>query len=106
MVDGLSIVLPAYNEDANIGIAVERALAFLPEVAKHYEIIVVNDGSADNTGSVAEALAKSHYPRVRLLNHLKNQGYGAAIRTGFNHAQYGLIFFTDSDNQFDITELR
>ena len=57
---------------------------------------MVNDGSADNTGQVVEALARRHYPRVRLLNHKQNQGYGAAIRTGFGHAQYGLVFFTDN----------
>jgi len=106
MVDGLSIVLPAFNEEANIGVIVNKALAFLPEVAKEYEVIVVNDGSPDRTGEVAEELARQHYPRVRLLNHIKNQGYGAALRTGFGHARYGLVFFTDSDNQFDITELK
>jgi glycosyltransferase involved in cell wall biosynthesis len=106
MVDGLSIVLPAFNEEANISVIVGKTLAFLPEVAKEYEVIIVNDGSADRTGEVAKELARHGYPRVRLLNHIKNQGYGAALRNGFSHARYGLVFFTDSDNQFDITELK
>jgi glycosyltransferase involved in cell wall biosynthesis len=106
MVDGLTIILPAYNEEANIGRAVNRALAVLPDMAKQYEVIVVNDGSRDKTGEVAQTLACKHYPHVRLLNHKQNQGYGAGLRTGFAAARYDLVFFTDSDNQFDISELK
>jgi dolichol-phosphate mannosyltransferase len=105
MVDGLSIILPAYNEEANIATAVSRALSVLPGMARQYEVIVVNDGSRDNTRGVAQTLACKHYPNVRLLNHVQNRGYGAALRTGFAAARYDLVFFTDSDNQFDISEL-
>jgi glycosyltransferase involved in cell wall biosynthesis len=106
MVDGLSIILPAYNEEANISRAVRRALATIPDMARQYEVIVVNDGSRDKTGEVAQALTCERYPNVRLLNHKRNQGYGAALRTGFAAARYELVFFTDSDNQFDISELK
>jgi glycosyltransferase involved in cell wall biosynthesis len=105
MVESLSIVLPAYNEEANISTAVNRALVLLPGIAKQFEVIVVNDGSGDKTGEVARALTRKHYPEVRLLSHIRNQGYGAALRTGFAAARYDLVFFTDSDNQFDISEL-
>ena len=106
MVEGLSIVLPAYNEAESIATAVDRALATLREVARQYEVIVVNDGSRDRTAEVVQELARQQYPCVRLLNHIQNRGYGAALRTGFGHARYGLVFFTDSDNQFDIAELK
>jgi dolichol-phosphate mannosyltransferase len=105
MVDGLSIVLPAYNEEANIPTTVGRAMRALRGMAKQFEVIVVNDGSHDRTGEVAQALVGQHYPEVRLLSHIRNQGYGAALRTGFAAAKYDLVFFTDSDNQFDISEL-
>lgn len=106
MMETLSVVLPAYNEEANIESAVNKALEVLPQIASQYEVIVVNDGSSDGTMQVAEAIARRHYPNVRLLNHVKNAGYGAALRTGFSHARYNLIFFTDSDNQFDLSELK
>ena len=66
---------------------------------------MVDDGSHDGTGEEVEALARLNYPRVRLVKHEVNLGYGAALRTGFKHSRYGLVFFTDSDNQFDVSEL-
>jgi len=102
---GLSIVLPAYNEAANIRYAVDRGLAAGKRLATEYEVIVVDDGSRDGTSREVEALAREHYPRVRLVKHEVNLGYGAALRTGFKHSLYGLVFFTDSDNQFDMSEL-
>jgi glycosyltransferase involved in cell wall biosynthesis len=104
-VSGLSVVLPAYNEEESIETAVRKALEVLPKLAEQFEVIVVDDGSRDRTGEVAHALVKEHYPRVRLLRHLENRGYGAAIRSGFSRAQYEYVFYTDSDNQFEIGEL-
>ncbi|HMA36805.1 MAG TPA: glycosyltransferase family 2 protein [Chloroflexia bacterium] len=106
MQEALSIVLPAYNEEANIELATRRALAVLPEITSAYEVIIVNDGSRDRTRAVAEDLARQYYPHVRVLNHQQNRGYGAALRTGFRQAHYDLVFFTDSDNQFDVGELK
>lgn len=102
---GLSIVLPAYNEAANIRAAVEKGLEVGEKLASHYEVIVVDDGSHDDTVHEVETLAKRHYPKVRLVKHAMNLGYGAALRNGFKHSRYGLVFFTDSDNQFDMAEL-
>lgn len=98
-------MLPAYNEAANVRAAVEKGLAVGEKLASRYEVIVVDDGSRDETVHEVEKLAKRHYPRVRLVKHLTNLGYGAALRTGFKHSRYGLVFFTDSDNQFDMAEL-
>jgi glycosyltransferase involved in cell wall biosynthesis len=102
---GLSIVLPAYNEAASIGQAVRAALVAGEKVAARYEVIVIDDGSSDGTSKEVEALIARYHPRVRLLKHEANRGYGAALRTGFEHSRYGLVFFTDSDNQFDVSEL-
>jgi glycosyltransferase involved in cell wall biosynthesis len=102
---GLSVVLPAYNEEANVGPMIEAALEVLPRIIDEYEVIVVDDGSRDATATVAEGWVADHYPRVRLLRHATNCGYGAAIRSGFQHARFDLIFYTDADRQFDIGEL-
>ena len=75
-------------------------------LADEYEVIVVDDGSRDATASVvARALGHQHDPRVRLLRHERNQGYGAALRTASRHARGELVFYTDADNQFDLAEL-
>jgi len=103
--DGISIVLPAHNEEANIAAAVDKALAVAEHLSAQHEVIVVDDGSHDKTSEVAADLARQNYPRVRLVKHHVNLGYGAALRTGFRHSRFGLVFFTDSDNQFDISEI-
>jgi glycosyltransferase involved in cell wall biosynthesis len=99
------VVLPAFNEEQSIRPAVERALEVVPTLAEDYEIIVVDDGSTDETGAVLADLLAESQPRLRVLRHRRNQGYGAAIRTGFANARSELVFYTDSDSQFDIAEL-
>jgi glycosyltransferase involved in cell wall biosynthesis len=106
MAERLSVILPAYNEEDSIAVVVRRALDVLPEVAPDHEVVVVDDGSSDGTAAVVEGLLAEHHPRLRLIRHTGNQGYGAAIRSGFRHARGDLLFYTDSDNQFDIGELR
>ncbi|MEK6326932.1 MAG: glycosyltransferase family 2 protein [Actinomycetota bacterium] len=104
-VPGLSVVLPACNEEANIGPMIESALELLPSLADQYEVIVVDDGSSDATSTIGEDCVERHYPAVRLLVHDRNRGYGAAIRTGLQHAELDLVFYTDADRQYDIAEL-
>jgi glycosyltransferase involved in cell wall biosynthesis len=99
-------VLPAYNEQDNIARAVMHAIEVLPALASEWEVIVVDDGSRDQTAAVVERLVSEHYPNVRLLRHPVNKGYGAALRSGFLRARHEYVFYTDSDNQFDIGELR
>lgn len=99
------MVLPAYNEEENVGPVIEGALDVLPTVAEEFEVILVDDGSADRTAEVCTDLVVEHYPRVRLLRHESNRGYGAALRTGFGHARFDFLFYTDADRQFDLTEL-
>lgn len=105
MPPALSVVLPAYNEEANIEPVVRRALDVLPGLVDDFEIVVVDDGSRDATAERALELAREHPGRVRVLRHDPNQGYGAAIRSGFRHARGALVFYTDADNQFDLAEL-
>jgi glycosyltransferase involved in cell wall biosynthesis len=101
----LSVFLPCYQEEGNVARTVERALAVLRERdLDRFEIIVVNDGSRDRTGAIADALAADH-DEVRVAHHVHNQGYGAALRTGFSEAKFPWVFFTDGDGQFDLNEI-
>ncbi len=77
----------------------------MEEVGGEYEVIIVNDGSSDDTGKVADELARLH-PRVRVIHHERNRGYGAALKTGFMSAKNDYIFYTDGDGQFDVRELK
>jgi glycosyltransferase involved in cell wall biosynthesis len=100
----LSVVLPAYNEAENIGQAIASAVMYLHDRQICYEIIVVNDGSTDATKAIVTDLAAKN-PQIRLINHPRNLGYGSALRSGFDQAMYEYIFLTDSDGQFDISDL-
>jgi glycosyltransferase involved in cell wall biosynthesis len=100
----LSVVLPAFNEEANIRTVVEDAHRTVPKLAPTFEIIVVNDGSKDRTCEICNRLAEE-YSNVRVVHHPRNRGYGAALKSGINLARYDLIFFTDADGQFDLKEM-
>jgi|SRR3989344_1439144 len=99
-VEELSVFLPAYNEEQNILKVIKNVKEVLKKIAKNYEIIVIDDGSVDNTAQKAKEI-----PQVRLISHSKNLGYGAALKTGFYNAKYKLISFMDSDLQFDFKEI-
>ena len=102
---GLSVFFPAYNDAGTIASMVIRAVQVASELTPDYEIIVVNDGSADATPEIIDELART-YPRVRALHHPQNRGYGGALQTGFRSATKDLIFYTDGDAQYDPAELR
>jgi glycosyltransferase involved in cell wall biosynthesis len=101
---GLSVFFPAYNDSGTIASMVIRAVKAASELTPDFEIIVVDDGSADSTAEIADELAQT-YPQVRAVHHPKNRDYGAALRTGFHSATKELIFYTDGDAQYDPAEL-
>jgi len=104
MIDEISVFFPAYNEEKNITSTVIKAQTKLNSIAKKYEIIVVNDGSSDQTDAKVKALIKKNN-RIRLISHSPNQGYGAALKTGISQCKYNLICYTDSDGQFKFSEI-
>lgn len=103
-VHSISACFPAYNEAANLTAVVESADEALRHVTDMYEIIVVDDGSADATLEILTALSQQ-YPALRSICHQQNQGYGAAVLTGFRAARHELVLLCDADNQFDLREL-
>jgi glycosyltransferase involved in cell wall biosynthesis len=101
---GLSVFFPAYNDSGTIASMVIRAVKTASELTPDFEIIIVDDGSADGTADIADELART-YPQVRAVHHPINRDYGAALQTGFRSATKELIFYTDGDAQYDPTEL-
>ncbi len=100
----LSVILPAHNEEAVIADTIHTVIDTLTAWVQDFEVIVVNDGSKDATRTIVEAIAATD-PRVRLINYATNQGYGAALVSGFEAVTRDLVFFMDSDGQFDICDL-
>jgi len=101
----LSIFFPCYNDAGTIGSLVAAADNVAQEFTEDYEILVIDDGSRDNSRELLLQL-KDKYPRLHLIFHKTNKGYGAALRSGFLNSQKDLIFYTDGDGQYDVYELR
>jgi glycosyltransferase involved in cell wall biosynthesis len=101
---GLSIFFPAYNDGGTIASMVVSALLTARTLTPDHEVIVVDDGSRDQTPRILDELARL-YPQVTIVHHVKNRGYGGALRSGFEHASKDYVFYTDGDAQYDPTEL-
>lgn len=101
----LSYFFPAHNEAANLRGLVEEALATLPELADRFEIIIVDDGSRDETPAIADELAGANPGIVRAVHNPTNLGYGAALRSGFAASRFDHLAFTDGDRQFKVVDL-
>lgn len=98
----VSCVMPAYNEHEVIRHAVQRVQQALERLTADFEIVVVDDGSTDGTGGILDAMAGA---RLRVIHFPENRGYGRALRAGFATARHPLVFFMDSDDQFDPVDL-
>ena len=101
----LSLFFPCHNEAENLEALVADALTALPALAATYEVILVDDGSRDDTAGVAERLAHQHSGIVRVVRHDVNRGYGGALRSGFAAARYNYLAYTDGDRQFRVADL-
>ncbi len=104
IISGLSVFFPAYNEEKNIRTTVVKARKVLLSIADRWEIIIVDDGSKDKTGQIAQELSKKDR-RIRTVVHHPNRGYGGALKSGFSNSRYPWVAFTDSDGQFDFSEI-
>ena len=104
-VKSLSVFFPTYNEEGNVEVTVDKAVRVLEDLRLEYEIIIVNDGSKDRTRQVAEKLADKN-PKIRIINHPKNLGYGEASKSGFYNTRFETVVYTDGDGQFDFSEVK
>ena len=100
----LSVFFPCYNEEKNLEKLVIEVIQVLNNLVQQYEVLIINDGSKDNTKLIADGLSEK-YNNVRVIHHQKNEGYGAALISGFDNSTYEWVFFTDGDHQFSLKEI-
>ena len=100
----ISVFFPCYNEQDNVERTIEQAITVLKKLGADFEVIIVDDGSSDATGQIADEISRRD-GRVKVVHHHPNLGYGAALQSGFKAATKELVFFTDGDGQFDISEM-
>lgn len=100
----ITLFFPVYNDEHTVERVTEKARTVLKELASDFEIIIINDGSPDSSGAIADQLAEKH-ECIKVIHHKTNKGYGAAIKTGLKHAQYEWICFTDGDDEYDVYDL-
>ena len=104
-IQALSVFFPAYNEEENIGSTVLAAKKVLEKIADKWEIIIVDDGSRDKTGEIADSLSEKFKSKIRVVHHSPNRGYGGTLKSGYEAAKYEWVAFTDADGQFDFLEI-
>lgn len=102
---GISVFFPAFNDAESLRVLIPRATETLQQLTEKFEVIVVDDGSTDDTSAVLDSLCQQ-FPCLRVVRHAKNMGYGAALQSGFSNSTRELIFYTDGDGQHDVRELR
>src|SRR5580704_156876 len=100
----ISVFFPVYNDEQTVERVALKALDVLSRVAREYEVVIIDDGTPCRAGQIADELAAKD-PRIRVVHHTKNLGYGAAIRTGLANVRYEWVCFTDGDDEYDIYDL-
>lgn len=101
----LSVFFPCYNEENNIQKTVDTAIPIIKKITNTWQVILINDGSKDNTLKVLNSLKKQYGSNIDVINHPQNRGYGAALKSGLYNSKYNWICFTDSDGQFDFKDI-
>jgi glycosyltransferase involved in cell wall biosynthesis len=102
----VSLLFPAYNDESTIRIVAEQGVQLLAGYATKFEIIIVDDGSPDRSGDIADELAVEHPDILRVIHHGQNRGYGAALRTGVAACRYDWICIVDGDDEYSVSDLR
>lgn len=101
----ITVFFPVYKDEATVQRVISKSLDVCSKLASRYEVLVINDGSPDRSGELADEMARQHPEHVNVIHHPRNQGYGAAICTGLLKARGELICFTDGDDEYDVYDL-
>lgn len=101
----ISAFFPAYNEEGSVEKTIKEAVIVLSSITDNYEIIIIDDGSTDNTLKIVTTLVAGN-DKIKVVSHVKNRGYGESIKSGIESAKLDYIFYSDADLQFDLGEIR
>jgi glycosyltransferase involved in cell wall biosynthesis len=103
--ESVSLFFPVYKDERTVRTVTQKARLLLASLGCAYEIVIVNDGSPDGSGAIADELAREH-PEVRVVHHPKNLGYGAAVRSGIEASRYEIVCMTDGDDEYEVEDFR
>jgi glycosyltransferase involved in cell wall biosynthesis len=103
--DSVSLFFPVYRDERTVRIVAEKALRLLRSLGVPFEVVIVNDGSPDKSGAIADELAREH-AEVRVVHHPKNLGYGAAVKSGIGASRHELVCMTDGDDEYEVEDFR
>jgi glycosyltransferase involved in cell wall biosynthesis len=102
---GVSLFFPVYRDERTVVTVAEKALSLLRSLGCPYEVVIVDDGSPDRAGALADALASQH-PEIKVLHHERNLGYGVAVRDGLAACRYDIVCMTDGDDEYEVEDFR
>jgi glycosyltransferase involved in cell wall biosynthesis len=103
--DSVSLFFPVYGDERTVRTVAQKARLLLASLGGPYEIVIVDDGSPDRSGAIADELSREH-PEVRVVHHSKNLGYGAAVRSGIEASRYPIVCMTDGDDEYEVEDFR
>ena len=103
--ESVSLFFPVYKDERTVRTVTQKARLLLASLGCAYEIVIVNDGSPDGSGAIADELAREH-PEVRVVHHPRNLGYGAAVRSGIEASRYEIVCMTDGDDEYEVEDFR
>jgi glycosyltransferase involved in cell wall biosynthesis len=103
--ESVSLFFPVYKDERTVRTVTQKARLLLASLGCAYEIVIVNDGSPDGSGAIADELAREH-PEVRVVHHAKNLGYGSAVRSGIEASRYEIVCMTDGDDEYEVEDFR
>jgi glycosyltransferase involved in cell wall biosynthesis len=105
MAESISLFFPVYKDERTVHLVAEKAVRLLSSLGGEYEIIIVDDGSPDRSGEIADELAREH-PCIRVIHHQRNTGYGAAVRSAIAASRFEYVCMTDGDDQYEVEDFR
>ncbi len=103
--DSVSLFFPVYRDERTVRVVAEKALRLLSSLAVPFEIIIVDDGSPDRSGAIADELSREHH-EIRVVHHPKNLGYGAAVKSGIAASRHEIVCMTDGDDEYEVEDFR
>lgn len=103
--ESVSLFFPVYKDERTVRTVALKALGLLSSLGGPYEVVIVDDGSPDRSGEIADELSREH-PEIRVVHHPRNLGYGAAVRSGIEACRHEIVCMTDGDDEYEVEDFR